>query len=172
MSGTTGALVLIIVVLILLYIRSLMLRFAEDPEVNSGPSSKPKRRGKVSSSFEKVNKVEGVLTVDGKEIKTYRIGTLMIGNVVEMDFYDSMGKNIMITDILYNGNSLFGYTEGSYRDRCDYAVSVLKQIAHKGGCPRHLAVEVEQIILDVDDLNAYIAEGHIRQTGEEYAWVA
>lgn len=127
------------------------------------------------SKFERLNDVEGLLTVDEKKIRTYNIGSLLLHNTVEITFYNNVGVDVLITDIELNNKSIFAFAPSnlSYREKSDYALQVLKHSANEGALSRDIAKEVEEIILDVDGLNKYMKEGKVIQLGnqtEDYAW--
>lgn len=129
------------------------------------------------SRFVRENHVSGYLLVDGKKIRTFNPGVLVLDEMVRVTFYNNFNSPIKITDIELNGISIFSYTEAgtTYRSQADYAIQVLKQTANQGSIPRYLANDVEKIILDVDALNEHIKSKRVRQlqtaTGDDFVWV-
>ncbi|PFK99967.1 hypothetical protein COJ01_18150 [Priestia megaterium] len=138
------------------------------------PSVDTPRNNKVKSQkFERLNRVEGILTVDDKQIPTFNVGHLTLDETITIKFYNNLGKKVQVTDIMLNEQSMFAFAPlGSWRDKADFAVQVLKHNAHSGTISMDLADEVSNILIDVENLNEYIEEGKVTQKqNEDYVWV-
>lgn len=121
------------------------------------------------------NEVEGSLFVQDEEIRTYTNGYVVYDKQVGIDFYHSpINKQVMIIDITFHDQSLFAYAPkgSSYREKADYALLKLKELASQKKIARDLVFEVEQIIKDVDKLQHLMNLGHVyKPVGtEDYAW--
>lgn len=129
---------------------------------------------KSKTRFEKINDVEGVLHVEGREpIHTYKIGNLILNSVLEIQFYQSGHRPVRITDMIYQGKSLFSYAPAGtdYRDKCDFAIATLKAMANQNGLTQKFVTEVEDIVFEVDQLKELMDEGSVYQKENyEYAW--
>jgi len=139
------------------------------------PSVDTPRNNKVKSQkFERLNRVEGILTVDDKQIPTFNVGHLTLDDTITIKFYNNLGKKVQVTDIMLHEQSMFAYAPlGSWQEKADFSVQVLKHNAHSGVIPMDLAEEVEHILLDVENLNEYIEEGKVAQKqNEDYVWVS
>lgn len=139
-----------------------------------GSSSKESVTSYSKSRFEKVNDVEGILHVKGREpIHTYKIGNLTLNNVLEIQFYQTGHRPVRITDMIYQGKSLFSYAPAGtdHREKCDFALATLKSMANQNGLSQKFVTEVEDIIYEVDQLKELMDEGSVYQKDNyEYAW--
>jgi hypothetical protein len=139
------------------------------------PKPKKEKTKPVSPfTFNRLNEVEGVLLVDGKKINTYNVGKLHLDDKVTLCFYEGYGtQEVRITDIYVYEKSLYSFApNGNWREKAEYALSVLKQLVNDQTLPSSLVIEIEDIILNVDLLNEHIKQGRIVSTDDEkYAWV-
>lgn len=129
----------------------------------------------VSSEFVREGIVSGYLLVDGRKIPTYNMGLLSLdGGVVTLKFYHGFNSPVRITDIVLNGSSVFSFLPPGtgLKERYDFAIQTLKQTANIGGISHDMSSEVEQIILDIEELNAHMEAGNIVHLpgSEDYAW--
>lgn len=127
------------------------------------------------SRFERINEVEGILYADGKQIKTFNIGRLVYEEQIRINFFNHFGRKIQITDIVYNGQSIYSFAPlgMSYREKADYTIQVLKLQANQGVLPMDLIEEIEETILEVDNVNEYIESGNVVQVAnDQFAWQA
>ncbi|MBD8013390.1 hypothetical protein [Planococcus wigleyi] len=139
---------------------------------NSGDALSPRA---LSSKFVREDIVSGHLIVDGRKIPTYNMGLLSLdGGIITLKFYHGFNSPVRITDVTMNGISIFSFLASStnQKERNDYTIQLLKQTANQKTISHDLAGEVEQIILEVDELNAHMAAGEIVHLpgSEDYAW--
>ncbi|MDV2886387.1 hypothetical protein RYX45_14450 [Alkalihalophilus pseudofirmus] len=127
-------------------------------------------------TFERFNQVEGMLTVQGRKIRTYQLGAIKVDGCILVDFIDCVTtNNVTVTDIVYQGYSLFSYAPKgiSYREKADYALEVLKEMAQQGKIKSELYTEIKTIVSEVDTLNELINSGHIyKKSNDDYTWIA
>jgi hypothetical protein len=142
----------------------------ESVQRRSEPSPSPKKEG--TFSFQRLNDVEGILTVDGRKMKTYNIGEMELDKKIVLRFYDGFDTDVRITDIFFQKQSLYAYVPtGTWEQKAEYAVSVLKQLVNEGKLSSTLVNEVEEIILEVQTLNRHINRGQVVRTDDEgFAW--
>lgn len=158
-----GIIWILIISLLILSVSFLSLSHTQEEPSPATPNE---------STFQRVNAVEGILTVNDTSFRTYNIGTLLLDDCIRIRFYESYLTPIRITDIYYQDKSLYGYAPpGIWRDKCDYAVTVLKQLVNEGALSPTLVEEVEEIIMEVDTLNEHIQKGHLVYRKEEFTWV-
>lgn len=168
-----GSIILLIIIVIgsICIIASWFQTVCESIEDRKKERQHKKRQKKGSFHFERLNEVEGILTVDGREMRTYNVGEIRLNGKIDIVFYESVGTEIRVTDIYYEGNSLYSYTAGTWKEKADYAVAVLKSLARTGDITYSLASEVEEILLEVETLNRHIDSGHLIRVEDDFAWV-
>jgi hypothetical protein len=123
--------------------------------------------------FNRLNEVEGVLTVDGKKIRTYNVGCLSLDEIVDVYFHDHSDGSVVIMDIEYNGQSLFSFASlhSSYKEKAEFALQTLKQMMNQKKIEREIVQEVEMIMLDCKMQNKHVKEGHLSITEhDDFVW--
>ncbi|BCT30309.1 hypothetical protein [Bacillus velezensis] len=148
-------------------------------ENSSNESTRPSDKSsfeEVESHFHRIDGVQGILHVGKRQIKTYNVGRLSFDDIIGIKFYNQFNRPTRINDIYFKGQSLFAYAPAgiSWREKVDYAITVLKQTAEQGGCKIELVSEIEEVVLELDEMNRLMEEGHIVQTDhetEDYEWI-
>lgn len=156
----------IVLVVVLLFVWSSIL-------ISKGSETVVKKA--VESRFERINEVEGILYADDIKIRTFNIGEIIVGDAIEVKFYNNVGHAVQVTDIVFNDQSIYAFAPIgiSYREKADFAVQVLKNNANQGALSLRTVDEVERILIEVDNLNDYIAKGKVIQlhnVDEDFAW--
>jgi hypothetical protein len=159
--------------ILLTFILIVFIYFIAQLFIQSSRLNKEEHEVKTRTSFRRLDRVRGILTVDNKSIRTYQIGELTIDGNIDVKFFDTFNGDCMIRDIVFRGQSLFSYAsqEAGYSDRTAFAIQTLKQMANQGGIHHDLASTIEEIALDVKAMNEYIKAGRLYRTAEEdFAW--
>lgn len=128
---------------------------------------------KKDAHFERINDVEGVLHSENESIRTYNVGSTFIGDNLEVYFYNN-STSLLITDVIYQNKSLFmmDNPNKTYREKADWALAFAKKNANAGRILISDALELENVILRVDDINRYLEERKIRiLPNDDYEWI-
>ncbi|UOE58108.1 hypothetical protein [Cytobacillus oceanisediminis] len=166
MEGTLlGLIIVIILAVVFLVLWVGVLAEAVKGKLSGGSS--PAKKETPSYSFKRIDRVQGELSFEHRKLRTYQSGTLVLNEMVDVDFYDD-NRTVVITDIALKGKSLFSIGTGSYREKADYAIQVLKEMTYQGGISRDLCVELEHLVLEVDTLNELLKAGTISIQGGDF----
>lgn len=131
-----------------------------------------KRQKKGHFHFERLNEVEGILSVNGTPMRTYNVGEIRLDGIIDIVFYESYGTEIRITDIYYEGHSLYSFAAGPWREKAEHAVATLKHLSNQRIIKPSIVSEVEEVILEVETLNKHMETGNlVRTEDEDFAWV-
>lgn len=126
---------------------------------------------KKRSNFRQIDEVQGILNVDGKDIHTFNIGDLIIGNQIVIQFYNNFDGPTTISDICFNSNnqSIFGRPDYnmSVEKKTELALNILNQLSNEGKVRKSTVREITIIFKELQELNELIHKGRIKRENNE-----
>lgn len=132
---------------------------------------------KKKSNFRKVDSVQGILTVDGRDINTFNIGDLILDNTIGIKMYTNAGNGPVIISDIYFSSDYQSIIDGSMKklseqETTKLILDILNKFVNEGKVKRSTVSEVMKIFKEVKELNELIDKGRIkRENNEEETYI-